>query len=234
MDISLAQSAFSLLSLVFLEIVLGIDNLVFISIVSSRLPKSQQKLARRLGLSFALVTRILLLSLVFIMTHLTQPLFAVWGHSVSVRDLILFFGGVFLVWKTTGEIHQEVMHDKEASRLKGSKSLWMAIIQIGLLDIIFSLDSVITAIGMTEEFWIMVVAICIAILVMIFVSEVIHEFIEANPTIKMLALSFLVMIGMVLMADSFHYEIPRSTIYFTITFSLFVETLNTLVRRKRS
>lgn len=234
MEIStLTHVVFSLLTLTFLEIVLGIDNLVFISIITSRLPKEQQAQARRFGLLFALITRLILLASVYWLTKFTYTLFSLFNHPFSLRDLLLVSGGAFLLVKGTHEIHTEVSPLEEDEQVTASMTRTSAIVQIGIFDIIFSLDSVITAIGMTQTYWIMAVAITIAIAIMLFLSEPLSRFIDANPTIKMLALSFLIMVGMVLVADGFRFHIPRGYLYFAITFSLFTETMNTLVRRRR-
>ncbi len=225
---------FSLLTLTFLEIILGVDNLVFIAIVSQRLPnKRQQMLARRLGLIFALLTRLLLLAGVFWLASLTKPLFTVFTQTFSGRDLILLFGGLFLLYKSTQEIHFEMKkkEEKEIS-LAVKQGLTMAIIQIGVLDIVFSLDSVLTAVGMTPYYWLMATAIFIAILLMIFASEFLSRMVETYPTVKMLAFSFLLLVGTVLIADGLHFHVPRGYIYFAVCFSLLVEILNS-VRRAR-
>lgn len=229
---TLSNTLFSLFTLTFLEIVLGIDNLVFISIITQRLPQEKQPFARRFGLLFALVTRLLLLASVFWLTKFTVTLFTLFDQPFSLRDLLLIFGGTFLLYKGTQEVHSEVMHESDEMVAPIRQSVAAAIIQIGLFDIIFSLDSVITAIGMTPIYWIMATAIFIAIMIMIFLSEPISRFIADNPTIKMLALSFIIMIGMVLVADGFRQHIPRGYLYFSISFSLMVETFNTLRRRR--
>ncbi|MBA2654230.1 MAG: TerC family protein [Gammaproteobacteria bacterium] len=227
------HNAVSLVTLTFLEIVLGVDNLVFLSIASAKLPKPQQKLARRLGLLFALVTRLILLASVVWLVHLKEPLFTIFNKSFSTRDLLLSLGGIFLLYKATQEIHSE-MEPKDLSPAKRVYSkVFSVIVQIGVLDIIFSLDSVFTAVGLTDQYWIMAVAICIAILTMIFLSEPLSAVVHDHPTIKMLALSFLLLIGAILVADGFGYHVPREYIYFAIFFSIFVELLNTLVKNRR-
>ena len=224
----------SLITLTILEIVLGIDNLVFIAIISQKLPQHQQKKARRVGLAFAWVTRLLLLASVVWITKLTKPLFTLFTYSLSGRDLFLLVGGIFLLFKATQEIHQE-MDPSESIKLPeaSAKKFVTIIIQIALLDIVFSLDSILTAIGLTDRFWLMALAITIAILTMIFASEPLSRFIKKRPSIKMLALSFLILIGMVLIADGLHSHIPRGYIYFAMGFSLFVEALNILKQRKK-
>lgn len=222
---------FSLLTLTFLEIVLGVDNLVFLSIISAKLPLHQRKLARRLGLIFALITRLLLLGSVVWLVHIKQPLFTLGGIGFSIRDILLFAGGLFLLVKATQEIHREIEPTESHTTAK-FHSLFFVIAQIGILDIIFSLDSVFTAVGLTDQFYIMAIAICIAILTMIFLSEPLSKLINDHPTIKILALSFLLLIGVILIADAFHHHIPREYVYFSIFFSIFVELLNSFVRSR--
>lgn len=226
----------SLLTLLFLEIVLGIDNLIFISLAASRLPVSRQPAARNFGLMLALVTRLLLLASANWLASFTHPLFVLNEFAVSGRDLLLGIGGLFLLVKGTLEIHREFDSAEEKATHKPKKkfptTLLAVIIQIALLDIVFSLDSVITAIGMTSNFWIMATAICLAILFMLYANHPLSRFIIDNPSIKMLAISFIIMIGTVLIADAMHFHVPRTYIYFSIGFSLFVETLNMLLRKK--
>ena len=224
----------SLITLTFLEIILGVDNLIFISITCSRLPQSQQKTARRLGLLLALVTRLVLLASVLWLIGLTKPLFSILNFAFSGRDIFLILGGLFLLYKSTAEIHTEIEgFEKEKARKKYA-SFSMVVIQIAILDIVFSLDSVITAVGMTQIFWVMALAICIAIATMIFASEPLSRLVNNLPTIKMLALSFLLLIGTVLIADGFHFHVPREYIYFALSFSVLVESLNLLVARKKN
>lgn len=226
---------FSLLTLTVLEIVLGIDNLVFLAIITQRLPKGQQKAARRLGLTFAWVTRLMLLASAIWLTKLTKPLITLAGFGFSGRDIFLLLGGLFLIAKATQEIHHELepLPSQKTSPKFKAKQFGLVIVQIAILDIIFSLDSILTAIGLTQIFWLMATAITIAIIAMIFASEPLSQFIERHPTIKMLALSFLILIGMILIADAFHNHIPRGYIYFAMGFSIFVEFLN-IVKRKRN
>ena len=228
----------SFLTLAVLEVVLGIDNIIFLSIVSTKLPRKQQKFARTIGLGFALALRILLLSSVVWLTHLTDALFSVNGHDVSWRDLIMLSGGMFLLFKGTTEIHYEVdPRDADDAGKKNVPGLFQTIIQIGLLDLVFSLDSVITAIGMAEHLGVMIAAVVFAIAVMLFAAETVGRFIEENPSIKMLALSFILLVGMALVADGMHVHIEKAYLYFAIGFSLSVETLNILsskARRRRS
>ncbi len=224
----------SLLTLTVLEIVLGIDNIIFISIVSSRLPPEQQNKARSIGLMLALVMRILLLSLIFWIAHLTEPLFTVFEQEISWRDIILIGGGLFLLVKGTMEIHHSVESTEEDRNALKKVTFGAVLAQIMVLDIVFSLDSVITAIGMAEERSIMIAAVVIAIGVMLFAAKPISDFVNRHPTVKMLALSFLLLVGMALIADGFEYHIPRGYLYFAVAFSLGVECLNIWVRKKNS
>ncbi len=235
MSVALILDGFiNLVTLTLLELVLGIDNLVFIALMSHRLPQAQQRTARQVGLSLALITRVLLLSMAYWLIHLTEPLFSLLSHDFSARDLFLILGGLFLIYKGTGEIHAEfVGSDSHVATKKQYRKFWMVILQILILDIVFSFDSVITAVGMTNYFWIMVAAISIAIMAMLFLSEPLSRFIQHNPTVKVLAFSFLLMIGMVLIADGFEMAIPRGYVYFAVAFSIFVEALNLFLRRKR-
>lgn len=229
-----AESWAALLTLTLLEIVLGIDNIVFISILAGKLPEHQRQRARTLGLALAMGTRILLLlSLTWIM-RLTRPFFTIGPQEISGRDLILLIGGLFLLWKSTHEIHERLEGAAAASRQAGRKANTMAsvLVQIALLDIIFSLDSVITAVGMASQIGVMVAAIVIAVGIMMWASGPLGDFVERHPTIKMLALSFLLLIGMALVAEGFHQHIPKGYIYFAMGFSVFVEMLNLRARRK--
>jgi predicted tellurium resistance membrane protein TerC len=228
-----AESWAALLTLTVLEIVLGIDNIVFISILAGKLPAEKRARARTLGLALAMGTRILLLlSLTWIM-RLTRPWFTIGPEEISGRDLILLLGGLFLLWKSTTEIHERLEGAAEAAREAGRKADTMASVltQIALLDIVFSLDSVITAIGMAQEVAIMIAAIVIAVGIMMWASGPLGDFVERHPTIKMLALSFLLLIGMALIAEGFHQHIPKGYIYFAMGFSVFVEMLNLRARR---
>lgn len=223
----------SFITLTILEIVLGIDNLVFLAIVTQRLPRHQQKRARKLGLTLAWVTRLLLLASALWISRLTVPLFTLSSFEFTGRDIFLIAGGMFLLAKSTQEIHTEMEPEEQAANvLPKFSSMWLVVTQIAILDIIFSIDSVLTAIGLTQHFWLMAAAITIAIIAMICASEPLSHFVEKHPTVKMLALSFLILIGMVLIADGFHTHIPRGYVYFAMAFSLFVEVLN-LVRKKR-
>ncbi len=224
----------SLLTLTLLEIVLGVDNLVFIAIASNRLPQAKQKSARRFGLMLAWVTRLLLLASAVWIASLTQPLFTLFHFAASGRDLLLFSGGLFLLAKGTHEIHTEMDSIEEGEGVPKKHATMLAVvIQIALFDIVFSFDSVITAVGLTPHFWVMATAITIAIIVMIVASEPLAAFINKHPSIKMLALSFLLLIGTVLMADGLHFHIPRGYIYFALVFSILVEALNFVKIRKQ-
>lgn len=224
----------SFATLTILEVILGIDNLVFLAIITQRLPKHQQSMARRFGLTLAWVTRLLLLASALWLSRLTTPIFTIMELGVSWRDLFLIGGGLFLLVKATQEIHSEIEPLPETKIIPvKSKMIFWVVVQIALLDIIFSLDSVLTAIGLTDHFWVMAAAITIAIIAMIFASEPLSHFIEKHPTFKMLALSFLILIGMVLIADGFHHHVPRGYIYFAMGFSLFVELLNIIMRKRR-
>ncbi|ABW66083.1 TerC family protein [Desulfosudis oleivorans] len=228
----------ALTALTALEIVLGIDNIVFIAILAGRLPEDQQAAGRRVGLALALITRILLLfSLTWIM-RLTAPLFSVLDNPVSGRDIILIAGGLFLLAKSTVEIHAAIEGeaDRHAERKGGiAPSFFSVVTQIMVLDIVFSLDSVITAIGLAQQIWVMVTAIVIAVGVMIVMADMVSAFIEKHPTVKMLALSFLLLVGLALIGDGVDLHIPRGYIYFAMGFSVFVEVLNLRIRgRKKS
>ena len=224
----------ALLTLTSLEIVLGIDNIIFISILSGKLPHEQQQRARVLGLGAALVTRLLLLlSLAWIM-RLTAPLFTVFAHGISGRDLILIIGGLFLLGKATHEIHARLEGDDGHASGRKAATFASVIVQIMLLDIVFSLDSVITAVGMVDEIGVMVTAIVIAVAIMMVAAGPISAFVDRHPTVKMLALSFLLLVGTSLIAEGFEQHMPRGYIYFAMGFSVFVETLNLKAARKGS
>lgn len=224
----------SLATLTILEIVLGIDNIIFISIVAGKLPVEQQAKARVIGLGLALIMRIILLSMIVWIARLTTPLFEVFGQEFSWRDIILIGGGLFLLVKGTLEIHHTVEgHEGNDASLK--KVTFGAVIsQIVVLDIVFSLDSVITAIGMADDLRIMIGAVVIAMGVMLFAARPVSEFVNTHPTVKMLALSFLLLVGMALIADGFEYHIPRGYLYFAVAFSLGVECLNLWARRNKT
>ncbi|MDG4904414.1 MULTISPECIES: TerC family protein [unclassified Mesorhizobium] len=226
----------ALLTLVVLEVVLGIDNLIFISILTNKLPETQRARARKLGISAALGMRLVLLATISIIVQLTTPVFTAFGHGFSWRDLILIAGGLFLVWKATKEIHHTVdPQDHQDSMMGGTlqMSLAGAIFQILLLDLVFSIDSIITAVGMTDEIAIMYIAVIVAVSVMMLAATPLANFIAKNPTIVMLALGFLLMIGMTLIADGMGYHVPKGYIYAAMGFSALVEGLNMLARRRK-
>lgn len=228
----------ALATLLVMEIVLGIDNLIFISILTNKLPAHQQKKARRLGISLALILRLALLATISTLVRLTAPVVTVFGQGFSWRDMILIAGGLFLVWKATREIHHAVdpwAHEEKGSDVTSSiaESLGSAVVQILLLDIVFSIDSIITAVGMTDEIGIMFIAVICAVLAMLVAAEPLSRFIAANPTIVMLALGFLLMIGMTLIADGFGFHVPKGYIYAAMAFSALVEGLNMLARRRK-
>jgi predicted tellurium resistance membrane protein TerC len=223
----------SLLTLTVLEIVLGIDNLIFISISTDKLPAAQRRRAQRAGLAAALITRLMLLASLVWLSRLAAPLFSLGDFTVSWRDMVLFFGGAFLIVKGTLEIHDTVEgHDAESPGKKHARFI-SVIIQIMILDIVFSLDSVITAIGLTDNLPVMMAAVFAAMLVMLFAAGPTSDFIKRHPTTKMLALSFLLLVGTALMADGLHFHVPRSYLYLAIGFSMLVETLNLTAARKR-
>lgn len=226
---------FSVVALIILEIVLGIDNLVFLSILTEKLPREDRKRARHWGLTFAWVTRLMLLASAVWLAKLTRPFLIIGQLHFSVRDIFLFVGGAFLMFKATQEIHLEVGETPAEKKdfLRVATTIKKVVIQIGLMDIIFSLDSVLTAVAVTTNFTVMAVAITCAILVMVYASEPVGHFIEKHPSIKMLALSFLILIGTMLVADSFGFHVPRGYLYFAMGFSLGVESLNLLKQAKR-
>ncbi len=226
----------ALVTLVAMEIVLGIDNLIFISILTNKLPPALQSKARRIGIGAALVLRLALLFTISIIVQLKEPVFEAFGHGFSWRDVILIAGGLFLVWKATKEIHHTVDPDDGKASVGGKVAeltMGVAIAQILVLDLVFSVDSIITAVGMTDEIAIMVIAVVSAVTVMLLAADPLSRFIAANPTIVMPALGFLLMIGMTLIADGFGYHVPKGYIYAAMGFSALVEALNMLARRRR-
>jgi predicted tellurium resistance membrane protein TerC len=229
--ISDPQAWVALATLTALEIVLGIDNVVFISILSGKLPQEQQGRARRIGLLLAMLMRIALLFSLTWIIQLTAPLFSVLGQEISGRDLVLIIGGLFLLGKSTHEIHDRLEGEEGEASTRVGPSLRSVLIQIVLLDIVFSLDSVITAVGMAEELGVMVTAVVVAVGFMMFFARPISEFVDRHPTVKMLALSFLLLIGMALIADGLDRHIPKGYIYFAMAFSVGVELLNLRARR---
>ena len=223
----------SLVTLTALEIVLGIDNIIFISILAGKLPRDQQAKARQTGLMLALVTRILLLASLAWMVKLTAPLFSLFGFALSGRDLILLGGGLFLIWKSTREIHEKLEGaDDHASPGKAAPKFSAIIVQILLLDLVFSLDSVITAVGMANQLWVMITAVVLALGVMLRYAGAISDFVHQHPTLKMLALSFLLLIGVTLVAEGTHQHVNKGYIYFAMAFSFGVELLNLKLRKK--
>ena len=230
--LSTPESWIALLTLTALEIVLGIDNIIFISILAGKLPEKQRNLGRQVGLVMAMVTRILLLFSLAWLTRLTAPLFTVFQYEISGRGLILITGGLFLLGKSTFEIHERLEGEEGHASQKIAPSLAGVIVQIMLLDIVFSLDSVITAIGMVNEIAIMVTAVVIAVAIMLFASGPISSFVNDRPTLKILALSFLLLIGFSLVADGLGFHIPKGYIYFAMGFSVFVEVINLQVRAR--
>jgi len=227
------QAWIAFATLTALEIVLGVDNVVFISILAGKLPIEQREKARRLGLGLAMFVRILLLLSIAWVVKLTAPLFSVWTHEISGRDLILLLGGLFLLAKSTHEMHGQLEGDEGHSSGRVTASFTSVIIQILLLDIIFSLDSVITAVGMADDVGVMIAAVVVAVGFMLVFSGSVSRFVDKHPTIKMLALSFLLLIGVSLVAEALEFHIPKGYIYFAMAFSLFVEVLNIKLRKSR-
>ncbi|MEE4753944.1 TerC family protein [Pseudomonas alliivorans] len=226
----------ALATLVVMEVVLGIDNLIFISIITNKLPEHQREKARKLGIGMALVMRLGLLSTVAYIVQLTEPVFEVFGQAFSWKDMILIAGGLFLVWKATTEIHHSMdVKTEEEKTLSATVALTMgsAIVQILMLDLVFSIDSIITAVGMTEHLPIMIIAVVSAVVVMLVAANPLAKFINDNPTVVMLALGFLIMIGMTLIAEGFGAHVPKGYIYAAMTFSAAIEGLNMMVRRAK-
>src|SRR5215216_1048440 len=229
--LSQPETWIAFLTLVALELVLGVDNVIFISILAGKLPQDQQKRARTTGIMLAVVTRVLLLLSLSWIIGLTEPLFTIFQFDISGRDLVLLVGGLFLIWKSVHEIHQRLEGQEGESSAKVRAAFWSVIIQIMILDIVFSLDSVITAVGMVSELSIMIAAVVIAAVVMVFTSTPLANFVERHPTIKMLALSFLLLIGFTLIVEGLHQHISKGYIYFAMGFSVFVEMLNLRLRQ---
>jgi predicted tellurium resistance membrane protein TerC len=225
------QAWIAFLTLSALEIVLGIDNIIFISILVGRLPEQQRKSARISGLAFAMLTRVLLLFSIVWLTRLTKPWFFIFEQGVSGRDIILFLGGLFLLVKSTLEIHHTLEGAAEHHTARVFSSFFMTVGQIGVIDIVFSLDSVFTAVGLANDLPVMVAAVVVAILVMMVVSGAISDFVDRHPTIKILALSFLILIGVALIVEGAHIEIPKGYLYFAMAFSVAVEMINIRLRR---
>jgi predicted tellurium resistance membrane protein TerC len=224
----------ALLTLIAMEVVLGIDNLIFISILTNKLPEAERERARRIGISLALIMRLALLGTVAVIVQLTEPLFTAFGHGFSWRDLILIAGGLFLVWKATKEIHHNVDPDHGPDMFEGRATMNFsaAIVQILLLDLVFSVDSIITAVGMTDHIPIMIIAVVVTVFIMLLAATPLANFIHANPTIVMLALGFLMMIGTMLIAEGFGVHVPKGYIYAAMAFSAGVEALNMLARNR--
>ncbi|MBE2984572.1 TerC family protein [Campylobacter sp. RM9344] len=223
----------ALLTLTGLEIVLGIDNIIFIAILVGKLPAHQRDKARIIGLAFAMITRILLLLSLFWIMKLTKPLFSVFDFTITGRDLVLIIGGLFLIAKSTLEIHSNVVGEQHEEKIVKAAGFTLTIIEIGILDIVFSLDSVITAVGMANHIEIMILAVIIAVGVMMFASKSISDFVDNNPTIKILALAFLILIGFTLVGEGLGLHVPKGYIYFAMAFSLSVELINIYARKKQ-
>ncbi len=232
--ISSPQAWISLATLTLLEIVLGIDNIIFLSILTDRLPVEERKRARFIGLAAAMISRILLLLSLGAMMKLTKPFLAVAGLEISGRDLILIVGGLFLLYKATKEIHEMVEGDSDRERATAASKFGQVILQIMVLDIVFSLDSVITAVGMADHLTVMITAVVLAVIVMMWSAGPVADFVENHPTVKMLALSFLLLVGVTLLADGLGFHVPKGYIYFAIAFSMLVEMLNLRAARKRN
>jgi predicted tellurium resistance membrane protein TerC len=223
----------ALLTLTVMEIVLGIDNIVFISILVDKLPPPERPRARFLGLAFAMITRILLLLSISWVMQLKNPLFAVFGHQISGKDLILILGGLFLLYKATVEIHHKVEgHAEEEKKATAKAALGAILVQIAILDIVFSLDSVITAVGMADDIMVMIIAVMISVGFMMVFAGSVSDFISEHPTVKMLALSFLLLIGTTLIAEGFHVHFEKGYVYFAMAFSIFVEMLNIRMKKR--
>ncbi len=230
-----AESWIALLTLTFLEIVLGVDNVIFISIVTNRLPKHKQQYARRLGLGIALLFRIALLALFSWVTQsLTTPLFSVLGSSFSIRELVLMAGGLFLLAKSTSEIHAKMEFIHEKDKPIANASVVKVILQIIILDIVFSFDSILTAVGLTTHLVLMIIAVTASMFIMVFFAAKISKFISDHPTLEILALSFLILIGFMLVLEGVHIEVPKGYIYFAVFFSLMVEMINMRIQKKHN
>lgn len=229
----LTETWIALLTLTFLEIVLGVDNIIFISIVSNKLPAAQQPKARTVGLLFALVFRVVLLLGISYIIQFTQPLFTVFETDFSGRDLILAGGGLFLLFKSTVEIHHKIEGEAREVKTTAKKSMRSVIFQIIVLDIVFSFDSILTAVGLVDEVIIMIIAVVIALIIMIVFAGKISNFINKHPTLQILALSFLILIGFMLLIEGFHFEVPKGYIYFAVFFSLGVEVINMKMRKNQ-
>ena len=228
------ENIIALLTLTFLEIVLGVDNIIFISIVSNKLPEHQRAKTRTLGLALAMIFRIALLFSISWIIGFTEPLFTVLDFEFSTRDVILLGGGVFLIYKSTMEIHHKMEGEHDSSGKKTVTTMLQAIVQIVALDLIFSFDSILTAIGLTTELMLMVIAVVIAMVVMMIFASRISGFIQKHPTLEILALSFLILIGFMLTIEAFEYHVPKGYIYFAVFFSLIVEVINIRIRKRKA
>jgi len=229
-----AEGWISLVTLVAMEIILGIDNIVFISLIAGRLPQHQQQRGRGIGLTLALLVRIGLLFSISWLTHLSNPLVTITGFELSARDMILLAGGIFLLYKTTREIHEKIEGEDEAELSRKKKNNFGSVItQIVIIDVVFSVDSILTAVGLVDDVVIMIAAVTLAMVFMLLFSKLVSEFINRHPTIKMLALSFLLMIGFLLVADGLHYHIEKKYLYFAMAFSFLVELFNMRMRKNR-
>ncbi|MEZ5648492.1 MAG: TerC family protein [Alphaproteobacteria bacterium] len=224
----------ALLTLSVLEIVLGIDNIIFISIMASKLPRHQRAKARQVGLSLALITRIMLLSTIAWIAGLREPFLIIYDFDLSWRDIVLFGGGLFLVYKGTNEIYAMIEIDEEAERKIKGISFLSVVVQIMFIDIVFSLDSVITAVGMSNHLPVMITAVVVAVIAMLFASGPLSDFVEKHPSVKMLALAFLLLVGVLLIADGLHFHFPREYLYFAMAFSVLVEGLNLFHRKRKN
>jgi predicted tellurium resistance membrane protein TerC len=228
------ENLIALLTLTLLEIVLGVDNIIFISIVSNKLEESKQGRARFIGITLALVNRVVLLFFLSYLMAIQEPLFTVFDHPFSLRDVILLAGGLFLLFKSTKEIHEKMEVEGEDAKQIAKASFTSVIVQIILIDIIFSVDSILTAIGLTKELWLMITAVIISMVIMLLFASRIADVIKNHPSLEVLALSFLILIGFMLMVEAFHYEVPKGYIYFAVFFSLLVEMINIqITKRKR-
>jgi predicted tellurium resistance membrane protein TerC len=226
------QTWASLLTLTLLEVVLSVDNIVVIAVLVAKLAPEQRARARYIGMTLAIIPRVIFLAFISWIIGLTEPLFSVFGHGFSGRDLILGIGGLFLIYKATGEMHESLEGDDKEVSAKAYSSFAGVITQIALIDIVFSIDSVITAVGMANEIWIMVTAVVLAMIVLMVASGPVAKFVDNHPTVKILALGFLLMIGMALMADSVGFHVPKGYIYSAMLFSIFIEAMNMLYRRR--
>lgn len=232
-SLTTTEGMLSLLTLIVMEIILGIDNIVFISIIADRLPREKRQRARGIGLSLALLVRIGLLFSISWLVHLTNPIATVGSFALSARDIILLAGGIFLLYKTTKEIHNKIEGDEEHHESKGRATFRDVILQIIIIDVVFSVDSILTAVGLVDHVAIMIIAVTVSMIFMVIFSRWVSEFINKHPTIKMLALSFLLMIGFLLIADGLHYHIDKKYLYFAMAFSFLVEFLNMRERKKK-